>query len=79
MSTNRLPDLERFVEQEIASGRFADRNAVVEYALRLFQRDREDAILGVIAGLADAEAGRMQPLDDAFNELRRDFGVSDDA
>ena len=53
-----LLSLNNFLQREIASGRFADRTAVIEHALRLMQRDREEAILGIKAGLADAAAGR---------------------
>ncbi len=72
-------DLEQFVEQEVASGRFPDRNAVVEQAIRLLQQDREEAIAGIKAGLEDAAAGRTQPLKEAFADLRRNSHSSDDA
>ena len=67
--THISTDLEQFVDQEVASGRFADRDAVIEHALRLFQRDREEAILGIKAGLEDVAAGRTQPLDEAFDQI----------
>ncbi len=71
MSTSTVPaDLSQFVDDEIASGRFADLDAVIAHALRLLQRDREEAIRGVELGLEDAAAGRMQPLSAAFAELR---------
>lgn len=73
------PELEQFVANEIASGRFPDREAVVAFALRLMQRDREDAVAGIRAGLSDAEAGRVQPLAETFAELRRDLGLAADA
>jgi len=79
MPVDISPELEQFVEDQIARGHFADRNAVLEHALRLMQRDREEAIHGVQAGLEDIAAGRVQPLDEAFNELRRDLNVGDDA
>ena len=37
MSSGFSPELEQFVQAEIASGHFADRAAVIEHALRLFQ------------------------------------------
>ena len=79
MPADISPELEQFVEREIASGHFANRGAVIEHALRLMQRDREEAIVGIKAGLEDIAAGRTQPLDDAFDELRREFGISEDA
>lgn len=78
MATDLSPELERFVEQEVSSGRFTDRNAVIEHALRLLQRDREEAILGIQNGLDDVAAGRTQPIDEAFDELRREFGIAKD-
>lgn len=72
-------DLEQFVEQEVASGRYADRDAVIAHGLALLRRDREEAVAGIEAGLADVAAGREQPLDQAFDELRREFGARRDA
>ncbi len=76
MSSGFSPELEQFVQAEIASGHFADRAAVIEHALRLFQRDREEAIEGIKAGLADVAAGRTQPVDVAFDELRSELKPS---
>lgn len=73
------PDLEQFVEQEVASGRFADRDAVIAHALALLRRDREEAVVGIEAGLRDVAAGRTQPLDVAFDDLRKELGVREDA
>lgn len=73
------PDLKEFVDNEVASGNFSDQEAVVEHALRLMQRDREEAVRGIEAGLEDVAAGRVQPLDEAIDELRDEFGISTDA
>ncbi len=72
------PELEEFVRREIESGRFPNREAVLAHALRLFQRDREEAVAGIKAGLDDVSAGRVQPLDEAFSELRRDMDIADE-
>ena len=66
------PDLEEFVQQEVASGRFVDREAVIAHALELLRRDREEAVAGIEAGLADVAAGGVQALEAAFEELRRE-------
>jgi len=79
MAVEISPDLEKFVEQEVASGHFNDRSSVVDHALRLMQRDREEAVQGIKTGLADVANGRTQPLDKAFADLRQEFGVSEDA
>jgi putative addiction module CopG family antidote len=79
MSTAISPDLEQFVATEISSGRFSSRDAVIAHALRLLQRDREEAIAGIRAGLDDVAAGRVQSLESAFAELRAELNVSKDA
>jgi putative addiction module CopG family antidote len=71
-------DLEQFVQQEITSGRFPNRESVVAHALRLLQRDREEAVRGIRLGLQDVAAGRVQPLGDAFADLRRDLDLPRD-
>ena len=71
-------NLEQFVQQEIASGRFPNRNSVVAHALRLLQREREEAVTGIRVGLEDVAAGRVQSLGDAFADLRRELDVPHD-
>ncbi len=73
------PDIKEFVDSEIANGNFSDQEAVVEHALRLMQRDREEAVRGIEAGLEDVAAGRVEPLDEAFDDLRNEFGIAKDA
>lgn len=64
------PDLQQFVDQEIARGNFADRNAVIEHALRMMKQDREEAITGIKSGLDDVAAGRSQPLQEGQHDIR---------
>lgn len=71
-------DLEQFVQQEISSGRFPNRESVVAHALRLLQREREEAVSGIRLGLADVAAGNVQSLGDAFADLRREPSVPHD-
>ncbi len=78
MAETISPDLEEFVRREIESGRFPNREAVLAHALRLLQRDREEAVAGMKAGLEDVAAGRVQPLDEAFAELRRETDIPDE-
>lgn len=65
------PELELFVQQEVASGRFPNREAFIAYAVQTLKHDREDAIAGIRIGLAEAEAGLGQSVDQAFDEIRR--------
>ncbi len=71
-------DLEQFVQQEISSGRFPNRESVVAHALRLLQRDRDEAVVGIRLGLDDVAAGRVQPLRDAMADLRHELEVPRD-
>ena len=63
-------DLERFVRHELASGRYGSTQELLIEGLRLLQRDRAEGVEGTEAGLEDMEAGRFQPLDEAFDDLR---------
>ncbi|MEX0937568.1 MAG: type II toxin-antitoxin system ParD family antitoxin [Pirellulales bacterium] len=71
------PELEPFVEQEFATGRYASREEVVVQALRWLCEERQAAVAGIKQGLIDMGAGRSQPLSEAFEDLRREFGVSE--
>ena len=68
-------ELEPFIEQEFATGRYASRNEVVVQALRWLQEERQQAVSGIKQGLDDAAAGRTQPIGEAFSDIRREFGV----
>lgn len=74
MAAEIATDLEEFIEREITAGRFADRGAVLEHALRLMQRDRDEAVAGIRAGLVDVKNGRMQPLETVFDRVRNSNG-----
>ena len=69
------PELEPFVEQEFATGRYGTREEVVVQALRWLRDERQEAIAGIKQGLDDVAAGRTQPLADAFADIRKEFGV----
>lgn len=70
MAADIATDLEEFIEREVTAGRFADRGAELEHALRLMQRDRDEAAAGIRAGLDDVKNGQMQPLETVFDRLR---------
>ena len=48
-------ELESFVRQKVESGHFASRESLLSHAVRLLQRDREEAVAGIQLGLQDAE------------------------
>ena len=70
-------ELEPFVEQEFATGRYATREEVVVQALRWLREERQDAVLGIKQGLDDVATGRTQPVAEAFADIRKEFGVSE--
>jgi putative addiction module CopG family antidote len=70
-------DLESFVDQEFATGRYGSREEVIIQALQWLRDERQQAIAGIRQGLEDAAAGRVEPLADAFDDIRREFGVTE--
>jgi predicted transcriptional regulator len=68
-------EIQRFVEHELARGHFRSTRDLLLEGIRLLQRERLEAAEGIQLGLADAEAGRIQPLDEAFADLRRELGL----
>jgi antitoxin ParD1/3/4 len=83
-SISLTPDLDDAIQRRIASGRYASLSEVIRAALRVLERDEEErerklaALDAAIArGIADAEAGRVMPLDDAFARIRKELGVPD--
>ena len=83
-SISLTPDLDDAIQRRIASGRYASQSEVIRAALRVLERDEEEqarklaALDAAIArGIADAEAGRVMPLDDAFARIRKEVGLAD--
>lgn len=80
MTLTLTVELEQFVREEAKRGAFASNSEYVRNLIReryLQERDRAartralDAAL--VRGMADAEAGRKMPLDDAFGRLRAEL------
>ena len=78
MSIEIPSDLRPFVNQELEAGNYQSEQQLVDSALRMLQQERAAAAVGIRAGLADVAAGRVQPLDAAFDELREELGVKED-
>jgi hypothetical protein len=68
-------DLEAFVQQELSTGRFRSREEMELHGLWLLKRERDEALAGIERGLVDVRAGRVQPLDEAVDELRKELGI----
>ena len=77
---NAMPsDLEQFVQQELSSGRFPDRDTLLIEAVASLRREREETFAGIQAGLDDVAAGRAQSISQAFEEIRKEFSINSDA
>ena len=72
-------DLQPFVRDQIELGCFPNEQQLVTEALQLLRAEREESLEGVRQGLADAAAGRVQPLSEAFADLRREFKLPEPA
>jgi len=71
MSIQIPADLQAFVDRELRTGRYGSEQDLVSEALRMLERDRAGAVTAILEGLEDVESGRVQPLDEAFAELRQ--------
>jgi putative addiction module CopG family antidote len=79
MMTHLPADLEQFVKAKVQSGRFTSSDEAITEAVRLL-RQREEAeearaLEGISQGLEDMRAGRTQPLEEAFADIRRDLNL----
>ena len=70
-------ELQPFVREQLQLGCFRSEQQLVTEALQLLKAEREQSLEGVRLGLVDAAAGRMQPLAEAFADVRREFHLPD--
>lgn len=71
-SANLGQHLERYVSELVKTGRYNSRSEVLREGVRLVEeREKRLAALdaAIARGLADAEAGRVTPLDDVAGRL----------
>ena len=70
--------LEGYVTQLIASGRYGSKSEVLREGVRLIQ-DRETHLAALDAsiarGLADTDAGRTKPAEDVFDRLASKYSA----
>jgi Arc/MetJ-type ribon-helix-helix transcriptional regulator len=72
------PELDRLIQEELATGEYASADDVLLAALQAL-RERDEAVAGIQAGLADLDSGRVRPLDSVDAELRRKYDIRRDA
>lgn len=75
MQIDLPPELEPFIEQEFATGRYATREEVIVQAIRWLYEERQEAASGIKQGLDDVVAGRTQTVTEAFADIRKEFGI----
>ena len=71
------PQLDRLVREELATGAYHSEDDVLFEALQAL-RDRDEAVAGIREGLADLEAGRVRPLNDVDDRLRKKYNIASD-
>jgi antitoxin ParD1/3/4 len=72
ISADLGPHLEAFVAELVKTGRYNSKSEVLREGVRLVQeREAKFAALdaAIARGIADADAGRVTPLDEAFDRL----------
>jgi len=69
-----LRDFNRFVDEKLSNG---GAESLTELAREWEERrDFEKSVADVREGLSDAEAGRVHSVEDAFNQVRKNLGLS---
>lgn len=79
-SSVALGNLEGTVKRLVESGRYNSRSEVIREGIRLVdEREKRLALLDAALerGLADADAGRVHPAEDVFDELRARYAALD--
>lgn len=83
MNVSLTPELEQYINDKVASGRYASASEVVREALRLHEeREKKLAALraDIEAGLRDIEQGRVHEATPEFwEELKREIAERADA
>jgi Arc/MetJ-type ribon-helix-helix transcriptional regulator len=69
------------VKSKVRSGRFSSAEEAIAVAVRLLRQHEEAQeardLEGIGRGLEDMRAGRTQPLEEAFGEIRRELSLPD--
>ncbi|HEY5793807.1 MAG TPA: type II toxin-antitoxin system ParD family antitoxin [Bosea sp. (in: a-proteobacteria)] len=85
MTLTLTPELEQFVRDEAKRGAFASNSEYIRDLLReryLKESERAAKLKALDAalarGIADAEAGRVIPVDEAFRRLRAELKLSEE-
>ena len=77
MSIEIPADFQPFVREQLQLGVFHSEQQIVAEALWLLKAERDETLEGIRAGLADAAAGRVEPVAKVFAELRREVPLGE--
>ena len=77
MSITLTPALEKLVRDEVERGSYASSSEVIREALReRYKRQKlEELNAALDRGIADVEAGRAMPVEQAFTHIRSKLGL----
>lgn len=85
MTVTLTRELEQYVRNKVREGAFATPSEYIRDLVRtryLAEQETEAKLRALDAaiarGLADVEAGRLKPIDEAFAEIRDRLGIADD-
>jgi predicted transcriptional regulator len=71
------PEIQSLIQQEMATGLYADEQQVISAALKTLREERE-MLAGIDRGLADSAAGRGKTIADFDRDFRARHGIGDD-
>jgi antitoxin ParD1/3/4 len=72
-------EMATFIRQKVDSGLYSSNSEIIREALRgMMERERrlEQLDTAIVQGVADAEVGRVQKIDEVRAELRERFAVA---
>ena len=73
MNVSLTPELEKFVEEKVASGRYTSASEVIRESLRTYEAEerwREYARKKIAEGMEDVKAGRLVDGETAMKQIR---------
>jgi putative addiction module CopG family antidote len=74
MTISLSPELDRVLQEKLASGRYGSVEEVLAAAFRALN-DEDETIAAVLEGNADFEAGRYRSLEESDAEFRKKHGI----
>lgn len=82
LSITLTPEIANFIRQKVESGLYSSNSEIIREALRgMMERERrlEKLDAAIAVGVADAEAGQVQDIEEVRTELRDRFYVDSES